>query len=109
MKRRNKSDQIELERYERNFPYDKPRLREIVFVSTWCHNQPGFSLLLTRVPVVAEQVEHEGLIYRITGVTNYPVNSDGRARFGWHAMIDLELVPEEVFEKPKRQKQRSQG
>lgn len=102
-KKWSKEDRLEWERNERNFPLDKPRLRELVYVRLLFEDKDGTEVLLTRVPGLGDEIEHDGLIYRINRVRHYPVNADGRADFGWHAFVWLELLPEQTPpSKPRR-------
>lgn len=72
-----------------------PILREIVFVSGRpADTDDWFSLFLTRVPCVGEEIGIEAECYRVVRVTHMPVGYDGRARLGNHALIEVELVPE---------------
>lgn len=80
----------------------EPRLRELVYVTGRPVNtQDWFDVLLTRVPGLGEEVGIETDCYRVVRVTHMPVGYDGRAYFGWHAMIEVELVPEP---EPRRRK-----
>jgi hypothetical protein len=85
----------------------EPRLRELVDVTGRpVGTNDWFDLLLTRVPCLGEEVEIEAETYRVVRVTHAPVSYDGRVELGWHAMIEVELVPEPEPEarrrKPKR-------
>src|SRR4051794_39608143 len=81
---------------------DEPRLRELVFVATWENGKASFMVLLTRVPGLGEELVKEGRTYRIVRVQHEPVGDDGRTWCGWHAMVNLELLPEEPVEPRKR-------
>ena len=73
----------------------EPRLRELVHVTGRpVGTQDWFDILLTRVPGLGEEVELDCEAYRVVQVTHAPVGYDGRAELGWHAMIEVELVPE---------------
>jgi hypothetical protein len=85
----------------------QPLLRDIVSVQVDTNNGVSFYIHLTRVPCIGEAIEYEGEYYRVLRVFHSPVNDDGRARFGWHAMIDAEHWPEDhvppiKHEAPKR-------
>ena len=72
-----------------------PLLRELVLVHVCATDGTHFDMLLTRVPGIGEELSQEDRIYRILRVQHEPINDDGRARFGWHAFIDAELLPPE--------------
>ena len=91
--------------------YDQshPRLKELVLVNVLVKEDVFFDLLLTRVPSIGEEINREDRSYKITRVRHEPVDPDGRARFGWHAFVDAELLPEDIIppKKPKRQASRN--
>src|SRR6202035_2333619 len=47
----------------------------------------AFDVLLTLVPGLGEEIDRENRSYRLVRVWHQPVNYEGRARFGWHAMV----------------------
>jgi hypothetical protein len=69
------------------------RARGVVLVgvtagATW------FDCRLTRVPCIGESISREGSTYRVTAVEHQLIVDDlGHAIFGWHALIDAELIP----------------
>jgi hypothetical protein len=66
-----------------------------------------FQILLTRVPGIGEEFVREDKSYKIVRAQHYIVDDDGRAAFGWHALVDVELQPEEEYTPQKRQKEGS--
>jgi len=82
----------------------EPRLSEIVLLHVHTAADDDFDLLLTRVPGLGEEISREGRSYKIVRVQHEPVDDGGRARFGWHAFIEAEIVPDEIGTRPKRRK-----
>jgi hypothetical protein len=76
---------------------ENPRLRELVFVHVYAVDG-DFDLLLTRVPGIGEEINQEDRSYKVVRVQHEPVENDGRARLGWHAFVDAELLPSEDAE-----------
>ena len=82
--------------HERYNP-DHPLLRELVFVHVYAKDG-DFDILLTRVPGIGEEINKEDWSYKVVRVQHEPVDDDGRARLGWHAFVDAELLPPEDTE-----------
>jgi len=70
-------------------------LRELVLVHVDADDGESFDTLLTRVPGIGEEIGREERTYRAVRVRHEPVDDDGRARLGWHALVDAELQPED--------------
>ena len=79
------------ERYNRSHPL----LRELVDVNVYCDDGVWFDVLLTRVPGLGEEIHRDEKSYKVVRVWHQPVDDDGRTRFGWHALLDAELQPED--------------
>jgi hypothetical protein len=79
------------ERYDRSHPL----LRELVTVNVQCDDGVWFDVLLTRVPGLVEEMHREEKSYKVIRVWHQPVDDDGRTPFGWHALVDAELQPED--------------
>jgi hypothetical protein len=79
------------ERYDRSHPL----LRELVNVNVYCDDGVWFDALLTRVPGLGEEIHKEDKSYKVIRVWHQPVDDDGRTPFGWHALIDATLQPED--------------
>ena len=62
----------------------------------------SFEILLTRVPGIGEEIMREDRYYKVVRVQHEPVDDDGRTRFGCHAAIDAELLPEAPEPVPRR-------
>ncbi|MCY2950709.1 MAG: hypothetical protein NTU53_01880 [Planctomycetota bacterium] len=74
-----------------------PLLRELVLVHVYA-GDGEFDTLLTRVPGIGEEINQEDRSYKVIRVQHEPVDDDGRARLGWHALVDAELLPPEDTE-----------
>ena len=72
-----------------------PLLRELVLVNVKGDDGESFDALLTRVPGLGEEINREDHSYRVVRVWHEPVDDDGRARFGWHALVDAEFRPDD--------------
>jgi hypothetical protein len=72
-----------------------PLLRELVLVNVKGNDGESFDALLTRVPGLGEEINREDRSYRVVRVWHQPVNDDGRAPWGWHAMVDAEMCPDD--------------
>jgi hypothetical protein len=71
------------------------RLRLWVLIHVHVADEEGFDIALTRVPCPEEQINHEDRSYRVTKVQHEPLGTNGKARFGWAAFVDAELLPAE--------------
>ena len=92
------------ERYDRSHPL----LRELVRVHVDADDGASFDMLLTRVPGIGEELVPEDRCYKALRVQHEPVDNDGRARCGWHAFIEAELLPpDEPAPRPRRKSVRS--
>lgn len=83
----------------------QPLLREIVRIGVSSDDGSSFDISLTRVPCVGEEISKNGAVYRITQVRHAAVDDDGRARLGWHALVDAVLVPEPPARQRRRRKE----
>ena len=90
------------ERYDRSHPL----LRELVSVHVNSNDGARFDVLLTRVPCIGEAIEHAGKYYCVLRVFHTPVDDDGRAYIGYHAMIDANYWPEENLPPANWERQR---
>jgi hypothetical protein len=73
----------------------KQRLREIVDVCMGSHDgMPLLTVMLSRVPMIGEDVVHEGSVYRVISVEHVTLDLDGRAAFGTHAHLTVVQVPD---------------
>jgi hypothetical protein len=79
------------ERYDRSHPL----LRELVDVNVYCDDGVWFDALLTRVPGLGEEINREDKSYKVIRVWHQPVGDDGPTPFGWHALIDATLQPDD--------------
>lgn len=77
------------ERYNRAHPL----LRELVLVHVGGNDGESFDVLLSRVPGIGEEICREDRTYKVLRVIHDSVDDDGRARSGWHAIVDTELQP----------------
>ena len=75
------------------FTYEAVRTRVLLHVDA---EDASFDIMLSRVPSIGEDINLEDRCYRVTRVQHESVDMEGRARFGWHAMINAELQPEET-------------
>lgn len=93
--RSSKAEFVPHERYDMSHPL----LRELVLVHVDVdYDTPfakSFDTLLTRVPGIGEEISREDKSYRVVRVQHEPVDDDGRARLGWHAFIEADLLPPE--------------
>jgi hypothetical protein len=76
-------------------------LRELVRIHVDGNDGEWFEPLLTRVPGTGEEISHEDRIYKVTRVMHYPVDDDGRPRFGWHAFVHGERIDETESRSPR--------
>lgn len=72
-----------------------PLLRELVLVHVDVSDGARFDALMTRVPGIGEEINREDRSYRVLRVQHEPINDDGRARVGYHAFVDVNLLPPE--------------
>jgi hypothetical protein len=86
-----KKEYVSHERYDPS----NPLLRELVLLHVDGSDGMSFDTLLTRVPGIGEEINREDRSYKVMRVRHEPVDDDGRARFGWHAFVDAELLPED--------------
>ena len=86
-----KTEQTPHERYNRAHPL----LRELVLVHVDA-NDESFDALLTRVPGIGEEIGREDCSYKVLRVQHEPIDDEGRAHFGWHAVVDVELQPDDI-------------
>jgi hypothetical protein len=82
------------------------RLRLWVLIHVHVDGEDGFDIALTRVPCVGEQVNRDDRSYAVTKVQHEPIEISGKARFGWAAFIDAELLPPEP-DPPRRKSEKS--
>lgn len=71
------------------------RLRDVLLIHAVASDGTRFDILLTRVPCIGENISIEDRSYRVVRVDHEPVNSEGVARLGWHAFLDVERLPPE--------------
>jgi hypothetical protein len=91
--------------HERHNPAH-PLLRELVLVHVDGTDGAFFDVLLTRVPGIGEEIIREDRYYKVLRVQHESVDDDGRARFGWHAFVDADLLPldEEIIGRKRKTK-----
>ncbi|MBX3357307.1 MAG: hypothetical protein KF745_02655 [Phycisphaeraceae bacterium] len=66
----------------------------------------NFDVLLSRVPGIGEHLSKGGDTYQVTAVQHVPLDEDGRASCGWHALLDAVLIPEPPPQRRRKTKQR---
>jgi len=72
-----------------------PAVRTYVLVHVYVGASDGFDISLSRVPGLGEEINVEDRSYKVTRVQHEPVDEYGRARLGWHAFVDADLLPPE--------------
>jgi hypothetical protein len=71
------------------------RSPSLVFVHVDANDNTWFSALLTRVPCVGEEVTCEADTFKVVRVIHQSVNAKGQSACGLHALLDVELMPQE--------------
>ena len=81
-----------------------PLLHELVLVHVDGNDGESFDVLLTRVPAIGEEINREARSYKALRVQHEPVDNDGRARLGWHAFVEGQLLSEDEVPPPVRRR-----
>jgi hypothetical protein len=86
------------------FNRSERRLREIVDVCIGSHDgMPLLTVLLSRVPMIGEDVVQGSRVYRVINVEHAVLDLDGRAKFGVHAYLTVVEVPDAGWlERPEK-------
>jgi len=70
-------------------------LRDIVSIIVFGTDYKQFSVNLTRVPCINETIAYEASTYKVVAVHHDPVDNDGRASCGSHAILYTEPIQDE--------------
>lgn len=69
--------------------------RDIILIQVDVNDGTRFDMLLTRVPCLGEELNREDRHYKVVRVQHEPMDFHGLFRIGWHAFVDVELLPAE--------------